>query len=326
MVICIVGLTDLSVLSVVIIRFFVSCVTHIGASYRPKPPKPPILRTAPTPTHVEEKTDAIGKDGSTDDEESTKRYSKKDLMWQSLFKPLPSSPEPRSSSAKLGRRLQLEVTEARSAANNLDKCTHQPAVPPHLPNSFTTQDIRQPVVPVDTQPIQSLEQEALPQGITHAVPTPPVPSTSATQDSRYKCSSCPKEYRHKKNLMAHSRTAHDPAYDKGTLCPHCGQMFTHKSTLQRHINRHTHEVEYTCVRCKKKFYTESNLNQHQETCGLKVQKYKCSVCCKCFKAKGYLSDHMGSHDDPERYQCSFCPTSFGHRGSLHMHIMKKHAK
>ena len=53
--------------------------------------------------------------------------------------------------------------------------------------------------------------------------------------------------------------------------------------------------------------------------------YKCSVCLKLFKNKGYYRQHLKTHQYGRQFKCQLCEKTFEHRSHLKDHIKDQHS-
>ena len=55
-------------------------------------------------------------------------------------------------------------------------------------------------------------------------------------------------------------------------CPFCGQQFTHRKSVKRHILLHTGERPYKCMKCSAGFTESYKLKMHQKNCFPELQQ------------------------------------------------------
>ena len=114
------------------------------------------------------------------------------------------------------------------------------------------------------------------------------------------------DYRaHKKlNLQNHINKVHlKIPIEKNQFCDFCGQSFSHKDSLQKHvIKHHTNRRDYVCNICDGKFSTRNAFRQHMEIHS-EVKKYLCPFCGKGFKQSSVLYRHkLTCKSNPEKFE------------------------
>ncbi|KAK7078024.1 hypothetical protein SK128_021516 [Halocaridina rubra] len=134
------------------------------------------------------------------------------------------------------------------------------------------------------------------------------------------CNICDKVFPTIGKLKSHKRGVHTT--ERSHECPLCQRLFSDKSNLGRHIQRHNGERSYVCSICGKTFTTNSNLSTH-----LKVHSAReplmCVLCNNTFLSKHGLKKHMMTHSGERPFQCEICDASFKENYSLKTH-MKQH--
>ncbi|ROT79651.1 hypothetical protein C7M84_001631 [Penaeus vannamei] len=109
-------------------------------------------------------------------------------------------------------------------------------------------------------------------------------------------------------------------------CDTCGQRFTVRSDLMRHINTiHSTLRPYDCDFCGEKFVTSDALRYHRNKTHSTVL-HSCEYCGRNYKWKGELRTHVQRHhiEHKERFQCSLCSRNYADRRKLRHHMMTKH--
>lgn len=80
------------------------------------------------------------------------------------------------------------------------------------------------------------------------------------------CILCPSRHRTLDDLQNHITQKVLKPYD----CVVCGEVFTHKYALQRHMGKHRNKKSFTCRGCYKKFRNFGVLNKHFDVCRFKL--------------------------------------------------------
>ncbi len=75
----------------------------------------------------------------------------------------------------------------------------------------------------------------------------------------------------------------------------CGQTFTTKFNLRRHVNAVHLEIKtYECDLCRKKFASKQNLTEHRFI-HTGERPFRCIVCNRCFRQASQLCQHRKRH-------------------------------
>uniref|UniRef100_A0A8C9XPX0 C2H2-type domain-containing protein n=1 Tax=Sander lucioperca TaxID=283035 RepID=A0A8C9XPX0_SANLU len=112
---------------------------------------------------------------------------------------------------------------------------------------------------------------------------------------------------------------HDSTCKKTFSCSECGNRFSTKPHLKRHMRIHTGEKPFSCLVCKKTFLTSRNLRLHM-IIHTGEKPFSCSVCKKSFTQRGGLQTHMRTHTGEKPFSCSECGKAFTERGTLKNHM------
>ncbi|CAH8573376.1 unnamed protein product [Dicrocoelium dendriticum] len=139
-------------------------------------------------------------------------------------------------------------------------------------------------------------------------------------DRSFKCSLCPRSYRHLIHLNYHVRQSHCP--DQAPFeCDKCARRFVNDRRLTRHVQKAhaspTSQSKLTCSVCTSHFATVSSLKRHM-VIHSDSKPYKCHICHKMFKFHSSCVKHIKTHSssvvdlDELPHQSDvvqFCPTS-----------------
>ncbi|KAK5864062.1 hypothetical protein PBY51_001036 [Eleginops maclovinus] len=174
---------------------------------------------------------------------------------------------------------------------------------------------------------------------------------SHTGNMPHKCSSCPEQFMHKKNLTIHmmkvhghpkphacsqcpktflTRTelrVHEAAKHRGEkpfVCEECGHRASSRNGLQMHIKAiHRNERPFVCTLCGHAFSQKNNLNMH-----LRIHSgerpYQCHLCGKTFRTQASLDKHQRTHTGERPFSCDVCEQRFTEKGALVRHKASKH--
>lgn len=133
---------------------------------------------------------------------------------------------------------------------------------------------------------------------------------------------CGQRYKSTSALKRHMSSAHEKKFK--FTCEICGMGFAYMGPFSEHVNRHHNIRPYSCKQCNAAFTRERELMFHSSICG-KEKTLECQQCCKKFKHKRYLNQHLRTHSSPNcSYQCSSCGNKYMHKSSLVKHEKNKH--
>ena len=180
--------------------------------------------------------------------------------------------------------------------------------------------------------------------ITHMNVNTPKELVEMVDSQLFKCRECRKEFRASNAAYEHIRLYHmnlyekvDPSkvyvprrlklpanlHPKGTssnLCQECGQSFSSKHKMERHIKTiHQDIKDFPCDYCTKEFTSSHGLKGHIETIHMGI-KLKCPDCENEYSTPKALKNHIeATHSKDICYICNQCGKSFPTAGRLDNH-------
>lgn len=144
---------------------------------------------------------------------------------------------------------------------------------------------------------------------------------SHSETSEQRCEQCCKTFTSSFNLTKH-RKIHEQR-NTILLCPHCGEIYKTKHSLDSHIRfKHT-ESGMICETCQKRFRDNYALRRHRQS------HEETSTLEMCTKCNGYFK-HLKNHSinckakKAKELKCDICKVSFSEKKDLSMHIKRKH--
>jgi len=139
-------------------------------------------------------------------------------------------------------------------------------------------------------------------------------------EKNYQCDQCEAKYISSAALRNHTVSKHtDSPPTEQFICSFCGQDFTRKYYLERHIMIHTGEKKYKCNVCPKSFRLETSYVDHMNMHN-GIKKFQCPHCEKRFTQRQQMTMHVRRHTGDKRHKCTMCPQAFIEPRSLRNHI------
>ena len=124
-------------------------------------------------------------------------------------------------------------------------------------------------------------------------------------------------------MQTHVETKHEGVHDNYP-CSHCSYEASDLGLLEIHIKSvHGGVFKHSCRQCGELFSKRTNLKRHIQTIheGL---KYNCKQCDYQNQERALLINHIKSEHAGVRYVCKQCFKQFKKKMSLKLHIQKKH--
>ena len=141
---------------------------------------------------------------------------------------------------------------------------------------------------------------------------------------REKCNSCDISFTSKFYLKLHIKISHQNI--RSFKCDYCAKVFGTNNEKQSHFQRLHANLENEnnfCQHCSKNFKTSIRLKCHLKRMheNEKREKPKCHICNKEFELTSHssLKNHILSVHFGEKYKCTLCGKCFSTN-----HILKKH--
>ncbi|XP_052676111.1 zinc finger protein 85-like isoform X2 [Crassostrea angulata] len=142
----------------------------------------------------------------------------------------------------------------------------------------------------------------------------------------YMCDSCGMSFNQRSGLYTHKLTHHNnnPAH----ICSECGKAFKHPNYLRSHfVAKHLKHEDiasygcriYTCEICQKLFSDKSDLRSHMNK-HTGEKPFKCAICNKGFSDKSNMRAHQRLHQDSRPHHCNVCGKGFLFNRDLKKHL------
>ena len=108
-----------------------------------------------------------------------------------------------------------------------------------------------------------------------------------------------------------------------TSCDQCGRVFETPKKLRLHMRTHQPKT-HICDECGKAFPRAHCLKKHRETVHMKIRKYQCPQCIKCYAYSSDLYRHLRTHVDAKPFECPICGKKAAYSNNLRKHMRKVH--
>lgn len=129
------------------------------------------------------------------------------------------------------------------------------------------------------------------------------------------CKCCSTEIGDKVAFLEHFDSEH-VHFSETQKCPHCEETFDYREPYKMHVS--THNAEYECDYCHKRFYQVRIMRKHIETThfGLK----QCNLCRRAFATEEDYNKHMEEElEIRKKFTCEYCNKSFVDKQSMRKH-------
>lgn len=134
----------------------------------------------------------------------------------------------------------------------------------------------------------------------------------------YKCDECGERFSERVTLRKHMTKHTGIPLPKNYHCELCGKFFVRKGVLNNHMRRHS-DQNLPCPHCHKIFAHKKILDRHITT-HTNEKKFKCIQCQSRFLTKSNLERHIKIHTNYKPFQCDVCKKSFRQKGNLKSHV------
>ncbi|KAL1491523.1 hypothetical protein ABEB36_012107 [Hypothenemus hampei] len=151
-----------------------------------------------------------------------------------------------------------------------------------------------------------------------------------SENQRYKCPECPKEFANSNNIRRHIMVAHN---DLRFLCDTCGQSYTTKRNLRLHIQKFHEGIKVQTKTTKKNFFCESCGRElkifHKYAIAMHRAKHKghnfvCKKCYDSFVTEKEFRKHVQEFEH-QLFECDKCSSQFVREENLKLHLKNHEA-
>ena len=185
--------------------------------------------------------------------------------------------------------------------------------------------------------------------ITHMNVSTPKEMVERIDKNLFKCRECQKEFAASNAAYEHIRLYHMNLYEKvdpsktytpkrlklpanlhpkgstgpppqSNLCQECGQSFSSKFKMERHIKTiHQDIKDFTCEYCRKELTSSHGLKAHIDSIHMGI-KHKCPHCENEYSTQQSMKKHIqATHSQDACFTCNQCGKSFPTSGRLENH-------
>ncbi|KXJ28167.1 Zinc finger protein 320 [Exaiptasia diaphana] len=126
------------------------------------------------------------------------------------------------------------------------------------------------------------------------------------------CMKCNLGFKCERHLENHENIIHNGT--KPFKCDSCDKVFAHKNSLKIHKEAHKNKVSSNLERSGVLHHTKK-----QQAIQTTEKSFKCTICHKTFKQKGYLKVHIQIHRGEKEFKCNICNKDFATKSSLQTH-------
>lgn len=157
--------------------------------------------------------------------------------------------------------------------------------------------------------------------------------------STLSCKMCYESLSDLDSLIDHLISEHKAFYDKSIdsnmqpyklikdnyPCPICNDVYTHFSTLLKHMGQIHTDNKNICMHCGKSFRNLPNLRVHISNHHKTTGTYKCDRCDQEFSSNKYLQTHLGRSHALKVFECPECKEKFTSNYTMQRHMINMHS-
>ena len=145
----------------------------------------------------------------------------------------------------------------------------------------------------------------------------------------YTCEKCFANFRFKKELYKHAKSAHGVNLEKNQKCFICDHVTTGPKLLELHIAKAREgKKPFSCDKCDKGFSRAFRLKEHVQSVH-EGEKHLCDTCGNGYLHKNALKEHINViHNNfkqkTEQYLCNICGKDYTKKWVLEQHMASIH--